>query len=159
MSWTDYKAPTAQIPLGNGTTGEVRGLNADDLAVLITNHLEPISKAVALYAAQKRDQFSTANLHAFVIQTASEFPGLVSEVISLAADEPAVREKKIALGVQIAALNEILKLTLEEVGGLGNLTLVLANLAKGALSGYQVPGPANQGAEASQDGIGGSEKT
>lgn len=159
MSWTDYKAPTAEIPLGNGATGAVRGLNADDLAILITNHLEPISKAVALYAAQKRDQFSTANLHAFVIQTASEFPGLVSEVISLAADEPSIRGKKIALGVQIAALNEIVKLTLVELGGLGNLTLVLANLAKGALSGYQVPGPVGESATTSQGSIGESAKT
>lgn len=160
MSWTDYKPPVAEIPLGNGKTGEVRGLNADDLAILITNHLDPISKALALYAAQKRDNFSTANLHAFVIQTASEFPSLISEVISLAADEPAVRNVKLALGVQIAALNEIVRLTLEEMGGLGNLTLVLGNLAKGALSEYPVPGPANEtSAQTSQGGIGGSEKT
>lgn len=158
MSWTDYRAPTAEIPLGNGATGEVRGLNADDLAILVANHLEPISKATALYAAQKRDQFSTANLHAFVIQTASSFPGLVSEVISLAADEPSLKGRKIALGVQIAALNEIVRLTLEEAGGLGNLSLVLGNLAKGVLSEYKVPGPAELSAMMSGSSIGGSEK-
>lgn len=159
MSWTDYQPPFAEVPLGGGATGRVRGLNVDDLTSLITNHLPAISKAVALYAASKKDVYSTANLHAFVIQTASEFPGLVSEVISLAADEPSLKGKKIALGVQIAALNEIAKLTLEELGGLGNLSLVLANLAKGALSGYpNLREPANT-TERSLGSIGGAEKT
>jgi len=159
MSWTDYKAPTAEIPLGGGATGEVRGLNADDLSILLTNHLEAISKAVALYAAQKRSQFSNANLHAFVIETAREFPALISEVISLAADEPTIKDKKIALGVQLSALSEIVRLTLDEVGGLGNLMLVLANLANGALSEYPMPGPAQERKTTSRDSIGESEKT
>lgn len=159
MSWADYQPPTAEVPLGGGATGRVRGLNVDDLAVLVTNHLPAISKAVALYAASKKDVYSTANLHAFVIQTASQFPGLVSEVISLAADEPSVAKKKIALGVQVAALNEIAKLTLEELGGLGNLSLVLANLAKGALSEYpSLREPANM-TEWSPGSIGGAGKT
>lgn len=159
MSWADYQPPTAEVPLGSGATGRVRGLNVDDLSSLITNHLEAISKAVALYAASKRDVYTSANLHAFVIQTASQFPGLVSEVISLAADEPSLKGKKIALGVQIAALNEIAKLTLEELGGLGNLSLVLANLAKGALSEYPTLREPAKTTERSPDSIGGAERT
>lgn len=160
MSWADYQPPTAEVPLGGGATGKVRGLNVDDLSVLITNHLEPISKAVALYAKSKKDVYTTANLHAFVISTASEFPGLISEVISLAADEPALKDKKIAMGVQIAALNEILKLTLEELGGLGNLSLVVANLAKGVLREYpNLRGPAPASETPSPDSIGDAGKT
>jgi hypothetical protein len=158
MSWTDYEAPTADIPLGNGKTGKVRGLNADDLAILLTNHLEPISKAAALYAAAKKDVYTKANLHSFVISCAKEFPDLMSEVISLAADEPSLRTKKIALGVQMTALQEILRLTVEEAGGLGNLSLVLGNLAKGVLSELQLPEPAPNGTQ-SPTSIGASEKT
>lgn len=159
MSWADYQPPTAEVPLGGGKTGRVRGLNVDDLSTLITNHLEQISKAVALYTASKKDVYTKANLHAFVIQTASQFPGLVSEVISLAADEPSLNGKKIALGVQLAALNEIARLTLEEIGGLGNLSLVLGNLAKGALSEYpNLREPATSTAQ-SPNSIGGAEKT
>jgi hypothetical protein len=159
MSWADYQPPTAEVPLGGGAKGRVRGLNVDDLSSLVTNHLESISKAVALYAASKKDVYSTKNLHAFIIQTASQFPGLVSEVISLAADEPSLKGKKIALGVQIAALNEIARLTLEELGGLGNLSLVLVNLAKGALSEYpnlRAPATTTKRSPAS---IGDAEKT
>lgn len=160
MSWADYQPPTADVPLGNGVTGTVRGLNVDDLSVLLTNHLEPISKAVALYAQSKKDIYTKANLHAFVISTASEFPGLISEVISLAADEPALKGKKIAMGVQIAALNEIVRLTLEELGGLGNLSLVVANLAKGVLSEYpNLRRPAQPNEAPSPISIGGAEKT
>lgn len=160
MSWADYQPPTATVPLGGDATGQVRGLNVDDLSILITNHLPAISKALALYAASKKDVYSTANLQAFIIQTVSQFPGLVSEVISLAADEASLKGKKIALGVQIAAMNEIAKLTLEELGGLGNLSLVLANLAKGALSEYpSLREPAMTITERSADSIGGAEKT
>ena len=160
MSWADYQPPTAEVPLGGGATGMVRGLNVDDLSVLITNHLEPISKAVALYAQSKKDVYTKASLHAFVISTASEFPGLISEVISLAADEPSLKGRKIAMGVQIAALNEIIRLTLEELGGLGNLSLVVANLAKGVLSEYpNLRGPAQPGETPSPDSIGDAVKT
>lgn len=158
MSWTDYQPPRAEIPLGGGKTGSVRGLNSDDLAILVTNHLEAISKAVALYAASKRDVYSTKNLHSFVISVATEFPGLLMEVISLGADEPSLKEKKVALGVQIPALQEIIRLTLEELGGLGNLSLVLGNLAKGVLSEYpNLRGPAQE--TTSQSSIGESAKT
>lgn len=160
MSWADYQPPTAEVPLGGGATGTVRGLNVDDLSILIANHLEPISHAVALYAKSQKDVYSKANLHAFVISTASQFPGLISEVISLAADEPALKTRKIAMGVQIAALNEIVRLTLEELGGLGNLSLVLANLAKGVLREYpNLRGPAIESGTSSGTSIGESERT
>lgn len=159
MSWADYQPPSAEVPLGGGAKGRVRGLNVDDLSALVTNHLEPISHAVALYAKSKKDVYSKANLHAFVISCASQFPGLVSEVISLAADEPSLREKKIALSVQIAALNEIVRLTIEELGGLGNLSLVLGNLAKGVLENQALREPATAAGTSSPDSIGGAEKT
>lgn len=158
MSWADYQPPTAEVPLGGGATGLVRGLNVDDLSTLITNNLEQISKAVALYAASKKDVYTKSNLHAFVIQTASQFPSLVSEVISLAADEPSLKGKKIALGVQIAALDQIARLTLEELGGLGNLSLVLANLAKGALGDPQALREPATKLEQSPGSIGGAAK-
>lgn len=158
MSWADYQPPTAEVPLGGGKTGTVRGLNVDDLSTLLSSQLDPVAEAVALYAASKKDVYTTANLHAFVISCAKQFPSLVSEVISLAADEPSLREKKIGIGVQIAALNEIVRLTLEELGGLGNLSLVVANLAKGALSEYPMRGPA-QNETPSPGSIGDAAKT
>lgn len=162
MSWTDYEAPTAEIPLGNNKTGKVRGLNVDDLSILVTHHLQPISQAVALYAQSRQEVFTKASLHGFIVKVAADFPGLLSEVISLAADEPTLKGKKLAMGVQIAAMNEIARLTLEEVGGLGNLSLVLGNLVKGALGGGNLPVTPANGAQSetmSPASIGASEKT
>lgn len=159
MSWADYRPPTAEIPLGGGMTGTVRGLNMDDLSVLISNHLEPIAEATALYAKSKKDVYTSKNLHAFAISVAKEFPGLVSEVISLGADEPSLKSRPIAFGVQMSALNEIIRLTLDEMGGLGNLSLVIANLAKGVLGEYPtMRGPA-QSETPSPASIGAVEKT
>ena len=157
MSWTDYRAPTAEIPLGGGNTGTVRGLNLDDLSTLVSNHLDPIVRAVELYTASQKDVFTKANLHAFVIQLVKEFPALVNEVVALAAEEPTLAHKKIAMGVQIAALDAIVRLTLEEVSGLGNLSLVLANLVKGALG--EGPMAETLSEIASPVSIGESEKT
>lgn len=140
MSWADYQPPSIEVPLGNGAVGTVRGLNVDDLSALIATHLDTLSEAVALYARSKADVYSQRNLHAFVIAVAKEFPSLISEVISLAADEPTLKGKKLGLGLQVAALDAIVKLTVEEAGGLGNLSLVLGNLAKGALSGMESKG-------------------
>jgi hypothetical protein len=51
----------------------------------------------------------------------------------MCADEPSLKGKKMGLGIQISALSAIVKLTLEEAGGLGNLSATLAALVKGAL--------------------------
>lgn len=164
MSWADYKPPSAEVTIGidpatnEPIIGIVRGLNLDDLSYLISNHLEPISQAVELYAKSKQNVYSTKNLHGFVISCASQFPGLVSEVISRAADEPSLREKKLAMSVQLAALNEIVRLTVEELGGLGNLSLVLGNLAKGVLENKALREPANEAGTTSPDSIGAAGK-
>ncbi len=131
MAWTDYRAPTARIPLGGDAYGEVRGLNIEDISMLLTNHLEPLSKAVQLYADSQTDIFTSRSMQQFMVQAVSHFPVLVTEVISLAADTPDLATKKLALGVQLSALNEITRLTLDEVGGLGNLSGVLHNLTAG----------------------------
>ena len=129
---SNYKTPTIDVPLGDQVV-PLRGLDLDDFSALLQTHLEPISKAAELYRASKRDVFSTANLQSFVLTVAKDFPGLVSEVISIAADEPEARRIKTNLGFQMSAIQAIVKLTLEEAGGLGNLVASLAALSKGAL--------------------------
>lgn len=133
MAAIDYKTPTTEIPFPNGGSMTVRGLNLDDLSALLQDHLEPISKAVDAYRLHKESAFTNANLMTFILTLAKDFPGLVSEVISIATDEPGARNIKFSLGIQVSALAAVSKLTLEEAGGLGNLFATLATLARGVL--------------------------
>lgn len=125
MSWTDYKTPTVEIDLGGGKKGELRGLNLEDFGLLVANHLEMLSKAVEQYANSRSDVFTAASLQAFFVTLCQDFPGLATEVISIAADTPELKDKKIALGVQMTALAEIAQLTVKDAGGLGNLLAMI----------------------------------
>lgn len=129
---SNYQAPRTEVPLGNEMVA-LRGLNLDDFSLLLQNHLEPISKAAELYNQSKQDIFSSKNFQGFILGIAKDFPGLVAEVISIAADEPEAKDNKLGLGFQMSALSAIMKLTLEEAGGLGNLFASLAALGKGVL--------------------------
>lgn len=128
-----YQTPRIDVPLGQDQVVSLRGLNLDDFALLLQDHLEPISKAVDLYQQSKQDIYTSKNMQGFILAIVKDFPGLVSEVISIAADEPEAKKVKLGLGFQTSAIAAISKLTLEEAGGLGNLFASLAALARGVL--------------------------
>lgn len=130
---SDYQTPRIEVPLGQDKVVLLRGLNLDDFALLLQDHLEPISKAVDLYQQSKQDIYTNKNMQGFILAIVKDFPGLVSEVISVAADEPEAKRVKLGLGFQTSAIAAISKLTLEEAGGLGNLFASLAALARGVL--------------------------
>lgn len=121
MPLTAHQTPRMIVPLLSGNTVAVRGLNLDDFAALLPNHFEAVSKIAALYAEHKQSVFSSKAIGDFIMSSAVTFPGLVSEVISIAADEPEARDVKLGTSLQITVLTAIVKLTVEEAGGLGNL--------------------------------------
>lgn len=128
-----FKAVTAEIPLpGDNPSIHVRGLGLEDFSVLITDHLAMITEAAERWAAMRKDVYAKANLQGFILVLARDFPGLMSEVISLAADEPELRGFKLPIGPQMAALTEIARLTLVDAGGLGNLFAVLGSALRDA---------------------------
>jgi hypothetical protein len=130
---SEYQTPRVDVPLGQDQVVSLRGLNLDDFALLLQDHLEPISKAVQLWQQSKQDIYTSKNMQGFLMSIIKDFPGLVTEVISIAADEPDAKKVKLGLGFQTSAIAAISKLTLEEAGGLGNLFASLAALARGAL--------------------------
>lgn len=130
-----YRPPTADVPLNSEISITVRGLGLDDLSHLIANHLDGISKAADLYSRSKADIFATKNMQGFILTLAKDFPGLVSEVISVACDEPDAKDVKLPFPIQLRALTEIVKLTLEDAGGMGNLFATLGSLWQGARDG------------------------
>lgn len=121
-----FKPITSSIPLpGDNPAITVRGLGLEDFGLLIENHLAAVTEAAERYAAMKRDIYAKQNLQGFMLVLAREFPSLATEVISVAADEPELRDFKLPIGPQMAALAEIARLTLMDAGGLGNLLAIL----------------------------------
>ena len=134
MALRDHVTPRISIPLTGDNGVAVRGLNLDDFSFLLGEHLEAASKIADLYAKHKNSIFSHKPFQEFVLSIAKDFPGFVSEVISVAADEPDAKDVKLGIGLQISVLNAIVKLTMEEAGGLGNLIAQLRALGVGAMS-------------------------
>lgn len=135
MSWADYETPTLEIDLGKSGKGSVRGLNLDDFTLILTKHLDAALMIAETFNAGKANVSSAQNYTDVAILVGQSFPGFLSEVISIAADEPSIRGKKLTAGIQIASIQAILKLTLEEAGGLGNLFATLAAAVKAVLEG------------------------
>lgn len=122
MPLTAHVTPRIVVPLLNGNDVAVRGFNLDDFAALMPSHFEAVSKIAALYAEQKSSVFSSKAIGEFIMSSAAAFPNLISEVISIASDEgPEARNVKLPTTLQISVLSAIVKLTVEEAGGLGNL--------------------------------------
>ncbi len=130
MPLAAHKTPRITVPLLDGNDVSVRGFNLDDLMGLVPNHFEDLSKVAALYAEHKESVFSQRAITSMILQIANSFPGLISEVISVAADEPDARDIKLSTGLQMSVLTAIVKLTVEEAGGLGNLFARLRDIGR-----------------------------
>lgn len=112
----------------------VRGMNTDDLTFLVTNYLEQMVRALQQFGKEHGDDGATlletkALGELFLILTTG-FPELVAEIISRCADRPDLVEtvRRMAFPIQVQALAAITELTIEDAGGLGNLTAVLRSL-------------------------------
>lgn len=134
MALIDHVTPRMVVPLLAGNTVSVRGINLDDFMALLPNHMEAVSKIAALYAQHKQSVFSPKAFEAFLLATAHGFPGLVSEVISIAADEPDTKHVKLGTSLQISVLSAVMKMTVEEAGGLGNLFAQLRDVGARVLA-------------------------
>lgn len=131
MGLRDYKVARVEIPLGDDNSFSVRGLGLDDFSILLTNHLSAITQAAEAYEVFQRSSAKIASLQGFFLIVLKDYPGLMSEVISMAADEPDTKGIRLPIGVQTSALTEIGRLTLQDAGGLGNLLAMLATVLKG----------------------------
>ncbi len=133
MGLAQHVTPRMIVPLLDGNSVSLRGLNLDDFSALLVDHLEPISKIAELYAEHKNSVFSNKAFQGFLIGIAKDFPSIVMEVISMSSDEPDAKGVRLATGLQISCLTAIMKLTVEEAGGLGNLFAQLGALGRGVI--------------------------
>lgn len=145
MELRQYVIPKATVPLpGKAVDGvkpsfEVRGLCADDLTFLISLHHEPITRALKLYQESREDILATGRLNGFVLTLIKDFPALIAEVISAANDalddETRAVVRKLPITTQLAAVTEIVRLTVEDAGGLKNLLAEMQEHLGGAVAG------------------------
>lgn len=159
MGLMQHQTPRMVIPLLHGNTVAVRGLGLDDFAALLPNHLESMTKIVELYQQHQRAVFTTKSFTDFLIATGKDFPGMMLEVISMAADEPEFAEGRVKLGsgLQVAVLTGIMKMTVEDAGGLGNLLGQLKIVGANVLAAAQELAEAKPGRPSSNStGTGGS---
>lgn len=137
MSWTDYKTPTIMVATGEagGVERPVRGLALEDISLLVVNHLDSMMDITTLYIQSQKDVLAVTNMTDMLVLASKQFPAFVSEVISIVTDTPELRDKKLGVGLQLKIMSAALKLTIEDAGGMGNLSAMLQDAVRAALAG------------------------
>lgn len=135
MTWTDYKVPTIMVPDGQGTDRPVRGLALEDLTDLITRHLDTMMEITTIYIQSQKNALAGTNMTDLVMLVAKEFPAVLSEVISMVTDTPELKKMRLPSGLQYAILDASVRLTIQDAGGLGNLSAMLQNVVNVAIQG------------------------
>lgn len=131
MAILDFEVAEKRIETRRGTF-VVRGMNVEDLTYLTTHYFEDMVKALETHGLSLSEttldnRESLAELFLLLVR---DFPGLVAEMISRAAEEPDKLDqiRRIAFPVQLQLLHAITELTIEDAGGLGNLWAALRTL-------------------------------
>lgn len=124
MPLADYQPERVRIDHRGKPLTEVRGLNLEDISVLVRSHLTELQ---VLYARFQNTALDTEAL----IQIISEAPGIAARVIALASDEPegVAAARKFSLPLQVKMLAEIVRLTFEDVGGPKAFVALVGQLA------------------------------
>ena len=143
-SIADYKPPQSVITIKGSKDFIVHGLALDDIAQLVTMNAEDIVLAVQYWQqAKTTPRFESSNAGAFIIHAAKSFPMLMAQVISTASDGDGTPEqcRHLPAGVQMAALTEIARLTVEDMGGLKNSLAVMKEMAMEMLQVQSLSSP------------------
>lgn len=130
MSIHDYKPATAKVVFKGGDF-EVRGLALDDVAVLMRSHLSDLNALMDIYSSTAaNDGIKTNAMAKYALKLVKEAPGLVANLIALAADEPNEVDafRRLSMPIQLRAIEAIGTLTFEESGGPKNFIESLINL-------------------------------
>lgn len=132
MSLNGFTPRTETVEFPGGEFA-VRGLSLEDLTVLTRSYFDPLNslfdKYVAEAAAAAIDQkvadgkMGLGDIKSVALEALEVAPGMLGDAIARAAGEPenAALARLLPIGVQLDAVEKIVRLTLEAEGGLGKL--------------------------------------
>lgn len=129
MSIHDYKPAKAEVVFKGGSFA-VRGLALDDVAVLMRSHLTDLNALMNIYDSTGSDAVKTNAMAKYALKLVQEAPGLVANLIAIAADEPNEVDlfRALSMPLQLRAIEKIGELTFVEAGGPKNFIESLINL-------------------------------
>lgn len=129
-----FAKETINLPGGNSFT--VRGISTDDIATLLRSRSDEIGKFFVKYAGQAKRAGNEAAIGMELLESA---PGLMGEIIALAADEPtmAAVASRLPLPTQLEAIEKIASLTFDEAGGVGKFVEAVIRLVSGTTTFLQ----------------------
>lgn len=130
MGLADFSPERATIEHKGKPLISVRGLNLDDLKRLVSLHLFDLRQLATLLAGAQDEVFATIAQDNFLLKLTTEVPALAHEIIAIGADEPdnAAAAAKLPLGLQLLIMQEIARLTFEDVGGPKEFAATIRNL-------------------------------
>lgn len=123
------------VDTGDGQERPVRGLSLDDMSLLVVDNLDAMMEITTLYIRSQKDVAAVSNMTDMLILAAKTFPDFVMEVISIVTDTPELRKVRLPAGLQMRVLQAAFKLTVEDAGGMGNLSAILQNAVRQAVAG------------------------
>lgn len=122
----------------------VRGVSLDDVALLIRSHLGDLQQLYDMLQDGTLDVFALLIADGFILKLLVSFPELAARLIAVAADEPeaTAQARKLPLPLQIKAIQTIMRLTFEDVGGPKVFAALVRELIREMLG--KTPGAAPQ---------------
>lgn len=110
----------------------VRGLNLSDISELVKLHLADLRHLSNLWQDAREEIFATVMQDGFLVRLVSEVPSVAASMLALGSDHPGEDDlvAKLPLGFQIAAIKEILRMTLEDVGGPKGVAALIGGLVR-----------------------------
>lgn len=135
MSLKSYKPVFSQIPISETETFGVRGLNSQDIAILVETHSDTLDELFKLLgdsfgvkgASQDLVEKFDTKLAQAALHVAQKTPQFLAAVVALAAEENQQDgdfaqlikiTRTLPMPVQVNAVIEIAQLTFHEVGGI-----------------------------------------
>jgi hypothetical protein len=146
MSLADFTPERQTINYRNKPLMQVRGLSLDDVSVLLRQHLPELEKLYEVAGVANGGVFARASQDAFMLKIITDLPDLAAKLISMAADEPAASKnaKLLPIPTQIVALQAIIRLTFEDIGGPKGFVALLENVMGRPLPTTLKPASATQ---------------
>lgn len=133
MALADYAPERVDITYRGKALASVRGLNLEDVTVLMRQHLDELRQVYSLVGANS-GKLLPGDTEATILKLISDTPALAAKIIAIASDEPDQIEaaRRLSMPLQMKILLEVARLTFEDIGGplvfAGMMNTMVANL-------------------------------